>query len=116
MLNKLIKQNYNSVIKLFIVSIVINFILVILMFLQNAMYYKANFGSVNVTQTVNVNTDEKEKININDCSKQALESLPGIGENKANEIIENRPYSDIYQLRSVIGATSFNKLKETIKT
>lgn len=116
MINKIIKQNYNSVIKLLLVCIVFNCLLLVSMMLQNFMFYKANFASINVTQTVNVNTEEKEKININDCSKQALESLPGIGENKANQIIENRPYSDIYQLKSIIGETSFGKLKETIKT
>lgn len=116
MINKIIKQNYNSVIKLLLMSIVFNFIVVVSMVIQNVMFYKANFAQVNVTQTVNINTGREEKININTGSKRALESLPGIGENKADSIIENRPYSDIYELRDIVGEVSFGKLKNMIET
>lgn len=61
----------------------------------------------NVTQTVNIcNTlpeTRTQKININTCSKEALESLPDIGGALAERIIEGRPYRDIYELTRVKG-------------
>lgn len=116
MINKIIKQNYNSVIKLLLLSIISNFILIFLMLTQNIMFYKANFSPVNVTQVVNVNQQNEKRININNCSKKALESLPGIGENKSNSIIKHRPYKDIYELKNVIGETAFSKLKDMVET
>lgn len=116
MINKIIKQNYNSVIKLLLLSIILNFTIVLSMLLQNIMFYKANFAPVNMTQVVNINQNEEKRINVNNCSKNALQSLPGIGENKANSIIKHRPYKDIYELRNVIGETTFNKLKDMVET
>ncbi len=59
---------------------------------------------------------ESEKININTCSKEALISLPGIGETLAKRIIENRPYKDVYELDRVkgIGSETINVLKEKV--
>lgn len=58
------------------------------------------------TQTVNVNTKDKgvdNRININTCSKEALESLSGIGDKLAESIIKKRPYTDIHELSKVNG-------------
>lgn len=84
----------------------------------NIMFYKANFYNNNYqTNAQIVNIDNKpniDKININDCSCEALDSLDGIGEVKANKIIENRPYKDIYEIRKFIGETTFNNIKDYI--
>jgi DNA uptake protein ComE-like DNA-binding protein len=59
---------------------------------------------------------EVQKININTCSKEALESLPEIGEVLAERIINNRPYKDVYELDKVkgIGPETINVLKEQV--
>lgn len=118
-LNRDRKSNYNLVtflcIGIFIVEIINIFLAVIL----NIMFYKANFNinnsSNNNTQIVNIDNSKKyDKININECSFEALDSLRGIGEVKANKIIENRPYNDIYELKKIIGETTFNNIKDYI--
>lgn len=55
-------------------------------------------------------------ININSASSSELDSLPGIGQVTANKIIDNRPYSQIEELRSkkVVGASVFEKIKDKI--
>lgn len=63
-------------------------------------------GSDTVTQTQTVNvgaTEVKEKIDINKASIQALETLVGIGEKKAIAIVENRPYTSIWDLTKING-------------
>jgi len=45
----------------------------------------------------------KTRININESSAEALETLPGIGSVLAERIVEGRPYSDIYELDRVDG-------------
>jgi competence protein ComEA len=64
----------------------------------------------------NINVKEVEKININTCSKEALESLPGIGETLASRIIKNRPYIDIYELLKVdgLGEKTLEQIKESV--
>lgn len=43
---------------------------------------------------------ESSKININSASQSQLESLPGIGEVRATEIIEKRPYARVEDLKT----------------
>ena len=119
-MKKYTQFNYNILVKLVVVILIIQMFLVSLLILQNFMFYKANFqNNVNqsITQTINIdnsNKEKTEKININNCSFEALDSLSGIGEIKANKIINQRPYNDIYEIKKVVGDTTFNKIKEHI--
>lgn len=100
MLNR--KVNYNLVVKLILIVTVIQIVSSISTLTFTYMFYQAN-------KTVFT------KIDINNCSFEALDSLGGIGDVKANRIIENRPYKDIYELKTVIGETTFNAIKNQIK-
>ena len=42
-------------------------------------------------------------ININKATLQQLQSLTGVGPVRAHEIVENRPYKDVYELSKVPG-------------
>ena len=55
-------------------------------------------------------------ININTASKDSLESLSGIGPAYAQKIVDQRPYSDISELKSksVISDSLFEKIKNSI--
>lgn len=96
------KFNYSLVCKLVFVSVVLSLLSSVSLVVSNVMFYQVYKTSI-------------QKIDINSCSFEALDSLGGIGEIKANRIIENRPYRDIYELRSVIGETTFNAIKNQIK-
>lgn len=81
----------------------------------------SNVTNGNITQTVNVgvpatNTSQADKININTCSKEALESLPDIGEVLAGKIIDGRPYQDVYELAKIkgIGNTIIQAIKDEV--
>lgn len=60
--------------------------------------------------------DGERKVSINEASKNDLESLPGIGEKRASEIIENRPYLSLNELvsREVLTETITEKIKPLI--
>lgn len=110
--------NVNLVVKLVFFLCIINILGMFMLATLNIMFYKANFYNNNYqTNAQIVNIDNKpniDKININDCSYETLDSLDGIGEVKANKIIENRPYKDIYEIRKFIGETTFNNIKDYI--
>lgn len=55
-------------------------------------------------------------ININLASQIELEALPGIGAVTAQEIISNRPYQDISDLKTkkIVGQATFEKIKDHI--
>ena len=111
-----IKNRYNSVFWLLALVLVINSFMLGVMINSNMMYRNVNLkNDNNVSQIVNINSEEKiNKININTCSYEALHNLPGIGEIKTNEIIKNRPYQDIFEIKKVIGDVSFNKIQKYI--
>jgi len=71
-------------------------------------------------QTTNEETDEQNKININDATQEELETLSGIGATKAADIIkyreENNGFKSIDEITNVkgIGEATFAKIKNQI--
>ena len=65
---------------------------------------------------------ENKRININLCSNQELESLPGIGQNKAQAIIDYRNISGEFltiediMLVPGVGESIFESIKDLIST
>lgn len=55
-------------------------------------------------------------ININTASQLDLDSLWGVGESRAQEIIKNRPYSNIQELldKKIIPSNVYERIKEEI--
>jgi len=59
---------------------------------------------------------DSQLISINKASAKELESLPGIGEKRASDIISNRPFSSLNELvsKGAITQTIFDSIKELI--
>lgn len=55
------------------------------------------------TQTVNINAQQKEKIDLNTASLEQIKSLPNIGDKLAKKIVDNRPYKSIWDLQRIDG-------------
>ncbi len=64
----------------------------------------------------NVTEATSKLISINTADSKTLESLPGIGEKRAGDIISNRPYASINELisKAVLTETIFQSIKELI--
>ena len=65
-------------------------------------------------------SSENEKVNINTATKDELSTLQGIGESKANNIIEyrnNTKFTSIEDIKNVngIGDSIFEKIKDNIE-
>ena len=74
---------------------------------------------ISIVNSIAGNDDNKGKININNCSKEALMSLPGIGEITAEKIINYRnenKFAIIEDIKNVsgIGDKKFDAIKDLI--
>ena len=75
-----------------------------------------------VSYPAEMNSNNDEKVNINQADAAELETLPGIGPSKAATIIqyreENGSFKEIEELMNIsgIGEKTFEKLKEQIRT
>jgi len=58
--------------------------------------------------------DQSHKIDVNHCTYEELTELYGVGEIRANLIIDNRPYQDKDQLLDLIGEQLYNNIKDRI--
>lgn len=105
-MNRERKYNYNSVNKFVAILCLLNVLNLFFFGIQNYMFYKVNQSVLNFTL--------EEKIDINSCSFEALTSLSGIGEKKALDIIEGRPYQDIYEIHRYVGDKVFYCIKDKI--
>lgn len=88
------------------------FILLLLIILVSiALGY--SLASIQTKQEVNT----IRKVDLNTATKEELKSLPGMGDIKADLIIENRPYQSIYDIIPIegIGETTFYKIKELLE-
>lgn len=79
-----------------------------------------NNEKVYIDSDVDINNNNNQLININTCTIDELLTLPGIGESKANNIIEYRKknkFNTINDIMNVSGISEslFNKIKEYIK-
>ena len=56
------------------------------------------------------------KISINTASSETLETLSGVGEKRASDLIENRPYSQLDELvdKNVFSQSLFDSLKNEL--
>ena len=78
-----------------------------------------NVGCINNTKNNKTEENENSLININTASLEELETLSGIGENKAKKIIEYREkqkFNSIEDIKNVsgIGESLFEKIKDYI--
>lgn len=78
-----------------------------------------NDGCINNTKNNKTEENENSLININTASLEELETLSGIGENKAKKIIEYREkqkFNSIEDIKNVsgIGESLFEKIKDYI--
>lgn len=73
-------------------------------------------GGDQPSQASNLETAPASCISINSASASQLQELPGVGEKRAADIIQNRPFNTIDDLSSVagIGEATVKKLKEDI--
>lgn len=74
---------------------------------------------INQQQTININQALETfhvSVNINKASIEELKMLDGIGDSKAREIFNGRPYANIYDLLSkgIVGEDTFDKIRSVI--
>ncbi|WP_347564398.1 helix-hairpin-helix domain-containing protein [Clostridium sp. SM-530-WT-3G] len=87
------------------------------------IYNKNEESSINVSENTaqsSINTQVNSKVNINSATIEELKTLKGIGESKANSIIEYREksgaFKSIEDIKNVdgIGEKVFEKIKDSL--
>lgn len=83
---------------------------------DSAKIYIPKVGESSVQSSNSSVVSSSGLININSASSSELDSLPGIGLVTAQKIIDNRPYSQIEDLRNkkIVGQSVFEKIKDKI--
>lgn len=87
-----------------------------ILFALNGINHSA-VGDITQTVKIDVYADKKaDKININNCSQEALEALPDIGKVLAKRIVEGRPYKDVYELDRLkdVGRDTIEAIKDKV--
>jgi hypothetical protein len=94
--------------KILLIIVIIAFFTVSILITLNGLEFISigkidNNGNINQNVNISLSTNKEDKININKCSLEALINLPMVDKVKAQRIIENRPYSDIWELDKISG-------------
>jgi len=73
-------------------------------------------NQVSVLGSENGNINSNNKININKASLSQLDTLWGVGEKRAQDIIDNRPYADIKELidKKIVPQDVYSKIEDEI--
>lgn len=68
------------------------------------------------TQSININSDQFPKVNINTATREELKQLPSVGDKLADRIISKRPYKNIYEIVNIegIGDKNFKNIERRI--
>jgi competence protein ComEA len=87
------------------IIVILSLIIVIIAFLLGFSVAKSKNDINQNVNTINIgaNTKDKTKVDINKADKEELMSITGIGEKKAELIINNRPYKSIWDLSNIDG-------------
>jgi DNA uptake protein ComE-like DNA-binding protein len=111
-------MNNEKKIRYSLITFLIIYILIAVFTIIRANIVDSNDNSITQNQSIYIDnvSDQLDKININTCSKEALESLPSIGETLADKIISGRPYNDVYELNIIpgIGDTIIQNIKDKV--
>ncbi len=67
--------------------------------------------------SANLGESSQAVVSINAASQKELETLPGVGEKRAQDIIAGRPYNSVDQLleRQIVSTSVFEKLQANLK-
>lgn len=97
---------------LFVATLVI-FTAVLTLYLTNSLRIEQNQHSSVVVNTNSIN----DKIDLNNTTKEELETIPGIGETLAKKIVENKPYDNLHKLKTIPGISykKFESIKKYLK-
>ena len=87
------------------IIVILSIVIVLIAFLLG---FSVAISKGNTNQNINninisTNTKDKTKVDLNTADKIELMSIKGIGDKKADLIILNRPYKNIWELSNING-------------